>query len=541
MSYSKNDVINIATKLGRLANGGVVGYYAGGKTSEIMREAIPEQLINVVERHKKLQLGASLAQSIVPGAGLVASAASVASLWKMYCDINQVLGIKISENAGKSITSAIITNFSSYAAKSLATLVSEGAKLIPFVGWIASAGISSVTSTAIVYGSAYLYMNALSIMYNAKGKFDLDYLTSEISNDTSLYSDYENHISDDIEDDFEDSQIDNGVEWEEYNDEEDDDEELQLDNFEHCLQAFVSDEYTNVDDYLEAVNDLINNQNISNPIRRRTRNRVTDMFDNISTNSELENLNLLAAVTCLNEIVINPYRCCYMRYISDYIESGCNYINEAKKLNSFSSEIKLVQYTLHALYDFCVNKNFSSLYYDEHYKKEADKIINNLQCNIFSEEYIKSLYENIFSFILYFCTPSGKEEFVCFDYEEEYDENVDDDEPQDSLSSLSEGELEYFNEYKEMLFDGEISERDRRYLNKIMKSNDISSERAIQIESMATSPKLSDAEQEYLDEYKEIIEEGEISSRDQRFLDKLKRMNGISEERAKEIEALVLK
>lgn len=188
MSYDKNDVVKVATKLGRLVNGGVVGYYAGGKTSEVMREAIPEQLIDVVERHKKIQLGASLAQSFVPAAGLAASAALVASLWKMYYDINQVLGIKISENAGKSLTSAILTNLSSFAAQGVATTVSEGVKLIPLVGWIASAGITSVTSTAIVYGSAYLYMNALSAMYSAKGTFDLDYLTSEISDEHKVSS-----------------------------------------------------------------------------------------------------------------------------------------------------------------------------------------------------------------------------------------------------------------------------------------------------------------------------------------------------------------
>ncbi len=31
MTYSKSDVSKLAVKLGRLANGGVVGYYAGGK------------------------------------------------------------------------------------------------------------------------------------------------------------------------------------------------------------------------------------------------------------------------------------------------------------------------------------------------------------------------------------------------------------------------------------------------------------------------------------------------------------------------------
>lgn len=180
MKYNKNDIINVATKLGRLVNGGVVGYYAGGKTSEVMRSSIPNELINVVERHKKVQLGASLAQSFIPGAGVVATSAAVASLWKMYYDINKVLGIKISDNVGKSLTSAVLTNLSSAGAQIGATAVSEGAKFIPFVGWIASAAISTATSTAIVYGAAYLYLTALTKMYEAEGKFDLNYLTSII-------------------------------------------------------------------------------------------------------------------------------------------------------------------------------------------------------------------------------------------------------------------------------------------------------------------------------------------------------------------------
>ncbi len=180
MSYSKSDVANVATKLGRLVNGGVVGYYAGGKTSELMSKAIPEKLINVVETHKKVQLGASLAQSFVPGAGVAAMAAA-ASLWKMYYDINKVLGIKISENAGKSLASAVLTNLGSFTAKSAATAVSEGAKFIPVVGWLASAAISTVSTTAIIYGSAYVYLNALTAMYSAKGKFDLNYLNSTVT------------------------------------------------------------------------------------------------------------------------------------------------------------------------------------------------------------------------------------------------------------------------------------------------------------------------------------------------------------------------
>ena len=185
MKYSKDDIINVATKLGRLANGGVVGYYAGGKTSEIMSNTIPDELVSVVERHKKVQLGASLAQSFIPGAGIVATSAAVASLWKMYYDINQVLGIKISDNVGKSLTSAVMTNLTSAGAQIGATAISEGAKFIPFVGWVASAAISTVTSTAIVYGAAYLYLTALTKMYEADGKFDIGYLESMLDDKTS--------------------------------------------------------------------------------------------------------------------------------------------------------------------------------------------------------------------------------------------------------------------------------------------------------------------------------------------------------------------
>ncbi len=201
MEYNKNDIINVATKLGRLVNGGVVGYYAGGKTSEVMRNTIPDELVNVVERHKKVQLGASLAQSFIPGAGVVATSAAVASLWKMYYDINNVLGIKISDNVGKSLTSAVLTNLSSAGAQIGATAVSEGVKFIPFVGWIASAAISTVTSTAIVYGAACLYLTALTKMYEAEGKFDLNYLSSSLE-DKDYSSDYDVDNVEDDDDDY---------------------------------------------------------------------------------------------------------------------------------------------------------------------------------------------------------------------------------------------------------------------------------------------------------------------------------------------------
>lgn len=106
-------------------------------------------------------------------------------------------------------------------------------------------------------------------------------------------------------------------------------------------------------------------------------------------------------------------------------------------------------------------------------------------------------------------------------------------------SSINKEEQEYLNELKEILVDGEISPRERRLLDKIRTQLGISEERAAELEASLSSPVLTTEEQEYLDEYKEIIAEGKISDRDQRFLEKLKKANAISDERAKEIENLV--
>ena len=46
-------------------------------------------------------------------------------------------------------------------------------------------------------------------------------------------------------------------------------------------------------------------------------------------------------------------------------------------------------------------------------------------------------------------------------------------------------------------------------------------------------------EQEYLDEYKACIEEGELSPKEIRLLNRLRMSLGISEERAREIETFI--
>ncbi|MBQ0102871.1 MAG: acyl carrier protein [Prevotellaceae bacterium] len=83
------------------------------------------------------------------------------------------------------------------------------------------------------------------------------------------------------------------------------------------------------------------------------------------------------------------------------------------------------------------------------------------------------------------------------------------------ISSMSEGDMEYFNEFYEIINSGEVSERDTRFLAKIRVANGISEQRALELELLAKQQiHLSPKEQEYIDEYKEMVRSGSISDRD---------------------------
>ena len=107
-------------------------------------------------------------------------------------------------------------------------------------------------------------------------------------------------------------------------------------------------------------------------------------------------------------------------------------------------------------------------------------------------------------------------------------------------SNISEDEQEYLEEVKMCLEeDNEISSRERRLLDRLRIKLNISEERAKELEESLKSPQLTEDEQEYLEEYKLCLEEdGEISSKERRLLDRLRDKLGISVERAKELEMI---
>ena len=109
-----------------------------------------------------------------------------------------------------------------------------------------------------------------------------------------------------------------------------------------------------------------------------------------------------------------------------------------------------------------------------------------------------------------------------------------------SNSSTSNNEQEYLDEVKACLEeDAVISPRERRLLNRIREKLGITEERAAELEAFLVKPQLTEDEQEYLEEYKACMEEdGEITPKARRMLDRFRNRLGISDERALEIEKM---
>ena len=114
--------------------------------------------------------------------------------------------------------------------------------------------------------------------------------------------------------------------------------------------------------------------------------------------------------------------------------------------------------------------------------------------------------------------------------------------PQQRDSSKTTAEQEYLTAYKECLASngGEFSDSERRLLERMRKSLGISVKRAAELEdSLAPAVQLTEAESEYLEEYKLCAAEGSITDSERRLLNRMRKTLGISDERAIEIESSI--
>lgn len=106
----------------------------------------------------------------------------------------------------------------------------------------------------------------------------------------------------------------------------------------------------------------------------------------------------------------------------------------------------------------------------------------------------------------------------------------------------NEAEASYLSTYKEILedYDGEIGPRERKQLERERERLGLSTARAQELEASAnnTNHNLTDSEEEYLNEYKEMLTDyGKIGPRERRSLERSRIALGISEQRAQEIES----
>ena len=107
-------------------------------------------------------------------------------------------------------------------------------------------------------------------------------------------------------------------------------------------------------------------------------------------------------------------------------------------------------------------------------------------------------------------------------------------------TNFSGNEQEYLNEVKETIEDyDEIGPKERKRLEKTRMRLGISESRAAEIEASICQPQLTDEENEYLDEVREVRKDYDgISQRERKYLEKTRIRLGISIERANELEKL---
>lgn len=183
------------------------------------------------------------------------------------------------------------------------------------------------------------------------------------------------------------------------------------------------------------------------------------------------------------------------------------------------------------------------------YNVYADVVIKNglLAISVAREFYNDSNYDVIYEYFNSGCTNNGlrnqiesvvmpnlNKKFVVLPYNSSVEDH-------NKSLSLTASDNEYLDEYKDILADyGEIGPRERKRLEKTRTRLGLSENRVSELEASVQGD--SDdfaAEQEYLEEYSEMKSDyGEIGARERKLLEKTRVRLGISEERAKQIESL---
>lgn len=127
--------------------------YVDNQASNFLAQGI----IDKVKSHAKVVSLAGVA-SAIPGGELASGGAIIASTWKMYYDINKLLGVSFSDNFLKSVASGIVGNLASNGLAFAATAV---VNKIPIIGQVAGLAAGPAINRTALYTAAYSYLSIL--------------------------------------------------------------------------------------------------------------------------------------------------------------------------------------------------------------------------------------------------------------------------------------------------------------------------------------------------------------------------------------------
>ncbi len=118
---------------------------------------LAQEIIDKVKSHATVVGWAGVA-SAIPGGELASGGAIIASTWKMYYDINKVLGVSFSDNFLKSVASGIAGNLASNGVAFAATAI---VNKIPVIGQVAGLVAGPAINRTALYTAAYSYLSIL--------------------------------------------------------------------------------------------------------------------------------------------------------------------------------------------------------------------------------------------------------------------------------------------------------------------------------------------------------------------------------------------
>ena len=111
--------------------------------------------------------------------------------------------------------------------------------------------------------------------------------------------------------------------------------------------------------------------------------------------------------------------------------------------------------------------------------------------------------------------------------------------PKIEANEKSKSEKEFLEELRLCYEDGVITDKERRILDRLRKNLGITEERAKELEAQCNPSILTGEEEEYAIEYKAALENGTISEKERRLLNRLSKSLNLTEERTLAIEKIV--